>query len=157
MEMKVFLRDPRRTVIVMDAEQVRLPALSGMPGGQILPRPPGLQDAVSQFVHMTWLFTLQPELLKPGTRIELPLALPRRIEPWVYEVVATETVYTEAGAVAAVHLRPQRTARPGDYTAEMWVAPSLQNLPVRILVRQDAETYIDLTLLRLPEQAERGR
>ena len=157
MEMKVFLRDPRRTVIVMDADQVRLPALSGMPGGQILPRPPGLQDAVSQFVHMTWLFTLQPELLKPGTRIELPLALPRRIEPWVYEVVATETVYTEAGAVAAVHLRPQRTARPGDYTAEMWVAPSLQNLPVRILVRQDAETYIDLTLLRLPEQAERGR
>lgn len=151
MEMKVFLREPRRTVIVMDAEQVRLP------NGQTLPRPPGLQDAVSQFVHMTWLFTLQPELLAAGRSIELPLALPRRVEPWVYDVVGSETLYLDAGAVEAVHVRPRRNARPGDYTAEMWVAPSLQNLPVRILVRQDAETYIDLALERLPQQAERGR
>jgi len=151
MEMKVFLREPRRTVIVMDAEQVHLP------NGQTLPRPPGLQDAVSQFVHMTWLFTLQPELLAAGRSIELPLALPRRVEPWVYDVVGSETLYLDAGAVEAVHVRPRRSARPGDYTAEMWVAPSLQNLPVRILVRQDAETYIDLALERLPEQAERGR
>jgi len=151
MEMKVFLREPRRTVIVMDAEQVRLP------NGQTVPRPPGLQDAVSQFVHMTWLFTLQPELLAAGRSIELPLALPRRVEPWVYDVVGSETLYLDAGAVEAVHVRPRRSARPGDYTAEMWVAPSLQNLPVRILVRQDAETYIDLALERLPQQAERGR
>ena len=154
MEMKVLLRDARRSVIVMGADQVQLP---GQPAAAALPRPPGLQDAVSQFVHLTWLFTLQPGLLTPGTRIELPLALPRRIEPWVYEVMASETLYTDAGAVEAVHVRPRRTARPGDYTAEMWVAPSLQNLPVRIVVRQDAETYIDLALERLPEQAERGR
>lgn len=151
MEMKVLLREPRRSAILMHADQVQLAS------GQTLPRPAGLQDAVSQFVHMTWLFTLQPELLAPGTRIELQLALPRRIEPWVYEVVGSETLYTEAGAVEAVHVRPTRTARPGDYTAEMWVAPSLQYLPVRILVRQDSETYIDLSLERLPEQAERGR
>ena len=151
MEMKVLLRDPRRTVIAMDADQVHLP------GQPTLPRPPGLQDAVSQFVHMTWLFTMQPGLLTPGSRIEMPLALPRRVEPWVYEVVGPETLHTEAGTVEAVHVRPRRAARPGDYTAEMWVAPSLQNLPVRILVRQDAETFIDLALQRLPEQAERGR
>ena len=163
MEMKVLLREPRRSVIVMDVDEVRLPRPAGPanlpapPAGQTLPRPPGLQDAVSQFVHMTWLFTMQPGLLTPGTRIEMPLALPRRIEPWVYEVVGTETLYTDAGAVDAVHVRPRRSARPGDYTAEMWVAPSLQNLPVRIVVRQDAETYIDLALERLPEQAERGR
>ena len=52
---------------------------------------------------------------------------------------------------------PRREARAGDYTAEIWVAPSLQYLPVRILVRQDAETFIDLQIERLPEQAERGR
>jgi hypothetical protein len=147
MEVKVLLREPRRSLIHMDTDQVRLP------GGQVLPRPAGLQDAVSQFVHLTWLFTLQPGLLSAGRRIELPLALPRRIEPWAYEVMVSETVYTEAGPVEAVHVRPTRSARPGDYTAEMWVAPSLQNLPVRIVVRQDAETYIDLVLERLPQQA----
>ncbi len=151
MQMKAFLRDPRRSVIVMDPDQVQLS------NGQSLPRPSGLQDAVSQFVHMTWLFTRQPALLTPGTRIELPLALPRRIEPWVYEVMGSETLYVDSRAVEAVHVRPRRSARPGDYTAEMWVAPSLQYLPVRILVRQDTETYIDLALERLPEQAERGR
>jgi hypothetical protein len=39
----------------------------------------------------------------------------------------------------------------------MWVAPSLQYLPVRLLIRQDAETYIDLLIERLPEQAAPGR
>ena len=39
----------------------------------------------------------------------------------------------------------------------MWVAPSLQYLPVRLLIRQDAQTYIDLLIERLPQQAEPGR
>jgi hypothetical protein len=147
MEMKVVLRPARRTRIEMGPDTVRLPA------GETLPRPAGLQDAVSQFVHMTWLFTLQPALLTPGRSIEMPLALPRRVEPWTYDVVGAETLYTEAGALEAVHVRPRRPARPGDFTAEMWVAPSLQNLPVRIVVRQDNENWIDLALERLPQQA----
>lgn len=147
MEMKVVLRPPRRTRIEMGPEQVRLPT------GETLQRPAGLQDAVSQFVHMTWLFTVQPALLTPGRSIEMPLALPRRVEPWIYDVVGTETLYTEAGVLEAVHVRPRRPARPGDFTAEMWVAPSLQNLPVRIQVRQDSEHWIDLALERLPQQA----
>lgn len=147
MEMKVVLRPARRTRIEMGADTVRLPA------GETLPRPAGLQDAVSQFVHMTWLFTLQPALLTPGRSIDMPLALPRRVEPWTYDVVGVETLYTEAGVLEAVHVRPRRPARPGDFTAEMWVAPSLQNLPVRIQVRQDSENWIDLALERLPQQA----
>ena len=49
---------------------------------------------------------------------------------------------------------PRREARSGsDLTAEFWAAPSLQYLPVRIVIRQDAETYIDLLIDRLPQQA----
>ena len=151
MEMDVIFRDRRRSTIFMDSDAVRLP------NGAVLPRPPGLQDAVSQFVQLTWLFTVQPARLSPGETVELPLALPRRVEPWLYDVVGSEPLHTTAGLVDAVHVRPRRTARPGDYTAEMWIAPSLQYLPVRIVVRQDAETYIDLQIERLPEQAERGK
>ena len=152
MEMDVIFRDRRRSTIYMDADGVRLPG-----GGPVLPRPPGLQDAVSQFVQLTWLFTTQPALLSPGETVELPLALPRRVEAWQYDVLASEPLYTVAGPVEAMHVRPRRPARAGDYTAEVWIAPSLQYLPVRILVRQDAETFIDLQIERLPEQAERGR
>ncbi|MBA4177088.1 MAG: hypothetical protein C0505_11090 [Leptothrix sp. (in: Bacteria)] len=151
MAMDVIFRDTRRSTIFMDADSVRLP------NGTELPRPPGLQDAVSQFVQLSWLFTTQPQRLRPGETIELSLALPRRVEPWFYDVVASETLYTSAGPVDTMHVRPRRAARAGDYTAEVWIAPALQYLPVRIVVRQDAETFIDLQIERLPEQAERGR
>lgn len=151
MEMDVIFRDRRRSTIFMDADTVRLP------GGAELPRPPGLQDSVSQFVQLTWLFTTQPALLTPGGSVDLMLALPRRVEAWAYDIVASEPLHTTAGMVEAMHVRPRRPARPGDYTAEVWIAPSLQYLPVRIVVRQDAENFIDLQIERLPEQAERGR
>ena len=43
--------------------------------------------------------------------------------------------------------------RPGELAVEAWFAPTLQYLPVRISIRQDAETFIDLLIERLPQQA----
>lgn len=148
MEMQWLLRETRRSTILMDADRVHLP------GGREGPRARGLQDAVSQFVQMTWLFSTQPQRLTPGGSVEWPLALSRRVLPWTYDIGDTETLATPAGPVPAVHLKPRRPAPPGDYTAEVWIAPGLRHLPVRIVVRQDARTYIDLQLERLPEQAE---
>ena len=120
--------------------------------------PAGVQDSASQFVQMTWMFTLRPELLEVGRTVDIPLALPRRVETWTYEVLARETLNTPAGPVEAVHVKPRREARTGgDLTAEMWVAPQLQYLPVRIVIRQDAETYIDLLIKQLPQQAATPR
>lgn len=146
---RVLLRAPRRASIQFG------PGLVQLPSGREVPRPPGVQDAVSQFVQLTWRFTLNPGLLVEGQRIELPLALPRRVDTWVYEVRETEVLHTPVGPVSAVRVRPQREARPGgDLVAEMWFAPRLQYLPVRIVIRQDADTYIDLLLDRLPEQGD---
>ena len=154
-ETRVALGSPRRLSIALDADLVRLP------GGAQIPRPAGVQDSASQFVQMTWLFTTQPQLLQPGRTIEMPLALPRRVEPWLYDVVGTETLATPAGAVETVHVKPRRESaaagRGGDLAAELWVAPSLQYLPVRIVIRQDAQTYVDLLIERLPQQARPGR
>ncbi len=151
-ETRVVLRDPRRQVIFLDPDRVRLP------DGSELPRPAGVQDSASQFVQLTWLFTMRPELLQPGVTIEMPLALPRRLQTWTYEVLGSETLATPAGEVPTLHVKPRRAPRPGgDLTAEIWVAPSLQYLPVRILIRQDAETFLDLLVERLPQQAAPGR
>jgi hypothetical protein len=70
-------------------------------------------------------------------------------------VVARDTVPTPAGAVEAFHVKPRRDAGPGDLTTEMWFAPALQYLPVRLMIRQDSQTYVDLAMQGLPEQAER--
>ena len=151
-ETRAVLRDTRRLRIVLDTDTVRLPS------GRELPRPEGVQDSASQFVQLTWLFTTQPQLLQPGQVIAFPLALPRQMDVWTYDVLATEQVDTPAGPVDAVHVKPRREAKAGgDLTAEVWFAPSLQYLPVRLVIRQDAETYMDLSLERLPQQAEPGR
>jgi hypothetical protein len=151
-ETKLVLVAPRLLTIFLDEERVRLP------GGGEFPRPAGVQDSASQFVQLTWLFTTQPQLLQPGRSIDIPLALPRRVETWTYDVLGPETLWTPAGPVDTVHVKPRRELRGGgDLAAEMWVAPTLQYLPVRILIRQDAETYVDLNIEQLPEQAAEPR
>jgi hypothetical protein len=147
-ETRVAFRPPRRLRIELGPTRLRLP------GGRELPRPEGVQDSASQFVHMTWLFTLQPGRLQPGSSLELPLALPRSVEPWTYDVVGADTLPTPMGELPVVHVRPRREPQPGrDLTAEFWVAPTLQYLPVRILIRQSEEVWVDLRLDRLPQQA----
>lgn len=156
-ETRIVLRSPRRLTISLEPDRVVLPS------GRQVPRPAGLQDSASQFVQMTWMFTMQPALLAAGQRLQLPLALPRQVETWTYEVVGPELLHTPLGELDTVHVRPLQpprsagsagpAGRAGDLTAEFWVAPSLQNLPVRIFIRQDEETYVDLRLRRLPQQA----
>lgn len=147
-ETKVAFRDARRLAIDFQPEKLRLPS------GRELPRPPGVQDTASQFVQLTWMFTTQPDLLQPGRQVQLPLALPRYVDNWIYDVKERVRLDTPFGAVDTVYVKPRREPRPGvELTAELWVAPSLQYLPVRILIRQDAENFVDLVVSRLPQQA----
>ena len=147
---RVAMRSPRVATVHFDDDKVRLAV------GSEVALPAGVQDTASQFVQMTWMFTTKPELLEVGRTITMPLALPRRVDTWLYDVVARETLATPVGPVATLHVKPRREVGGGDLTAEMWVAPTLQYLPVRILIRQDRETYIDMLLERLPQQGSEG-
>lgn len=146
-ETKVALRGTRVQAVQFEGSIVRLA------NGSQVPRPPGVQDTASQFVQLTWLFTTQPDRLRKGQSVDLMLALPRRVELWTYDVRDAVPLDTPAGPIDTVHVQPRRPARTGDLTAEVWIAPSLQYLPVRIVIRQDSETFVDLLLNRLPQQA----
>lgn len=148
-EQKVLFRATRRWGQRFTPDHITLA------DGSEVAAPPGAQDEASQFVQLTWLFTTQPELLQVGKSVSLPLALNRRVDVWTYDVVGQETLYLPFGAVNTFHVKPRREAGSGVMTAEVWFAPSLQTLPVRILVRQDADSWIDLTLDKPPLQAER--
>ncbi|HEU5294982.1 MAG TPA: DUF3108 domain-containing protein [Burkholderiaceae bacterium] len=138
----------RRWAMSFDPERVRLPE------GREAPSLPGVQDEASLFVQLTWLFTTQPQMLQAGRHIEVPLALPRRVEVWQYDVIGQETLQMPFGEVSTMHVKPRRLAKSStELTAQMWFAPGLQYLPVRILVQQDADTFIDLQLQRAPQQA----
>ena len=151
-ETRVALRAPRRVLMRFDGQQLSLA------NGDRVEQPQGVQDSASQFVQMTYLFTRRPDLLTPGRTVELPLALPRHVDRWFYDVVEEQILHTSFGPVSTMHVKPRRAPRPGgDLIAEAWFAPTLQHLPIRILIRQDVDTYVDLMIERLPQQAEAPR
>jgi hypothetical protein len=121
--------------------------------GREVPTVPGAQDEASQFVQLTWLFSTQPERLKVGQSVDMPLALTRKLERWTFDVVAQEVLHFAFGDVDTFHVKPRREAQGGDMTAEMWLAPAYQTLPVRVLIRQNQESWVDMTLDKPPMQA----
>ena len=145
---KVMFRERRRLTMRFERDTLV------MPDGRRRLRPPGVQDTASQFVQMSFLFSTRPEMLREGGTVEVPLALPRNVDRWVYDVVGEEALATPFGELQTVHLRPRRSSRPGgDLVAEIWFAPQLRHLPVRIRIEQDPQTYIDLRIARKPELA----
>ena len=148
-ETKVMFGNWRRRSIRFEDETVLLS------NGQRRARIPGVQDTASQFIQLTYLFSANPELLKVGNTVDIPLALAHRVDIWTYDVVAEDTIDTSFGPLQAFHLKPRR---PPDsvgntLTVEMWFAPRMRYLPARLYVTQDAQTYADLVIDRRPELA----
>jgi len=147
-ETKVVTRDDRRVSMVF------APDLVTLGNGQQRVRLPGVQDTASQFIQFTWMFGSQPERLRVGNTFEFPLALPRSMNVWVYDVAEEEVLYTAIGPLNTFHLKPRRAVRrPGEWVVEMWFAPELRFLPVRLRIEQDANTYVELTIARKPEMS----
>jgi hypothetical protein len=113
--------------------------------GTTVKRPPGVQDTASQFVELSQRFATGKEVLAVGRSVSVWLARPGGVDQWTYDIVGREMVMTRMGEVEAFHLKPRPLADPhGNITAEMWFAPSLQYLPVRIRVVVGTEAFVDL-------------
>ncbi|MDN3920989.1 DUF3108 domain-containing protein [Roseateles violae] len=143
---RVLFAARRQASVLFQGEQLTLA------NGRVEPAPAGAQDAASQFVQLTWLFLTGREPLRAGHVVELPLVLPKRQYRWRYEVLGEQQLDTPLGPLATWHLKPTRAAYGGDLSAEVWLAPSLQYLPVRLLIRQGEESHVDLVLSRPPLQ-----
>ena len=145
---KVMLRARQQVALSFEPDSVVLA------NGERRPTVRGVQDTASQFVQLTYVFSTRPELLRIGGSVEIPLALPHKVDVWTYDVVAEETLQTPFGPLPTVHLTPRRSGPPklGELSAEIWFAPQLRYLPVRIRIHQDEQTFIDLMIDKRPEQ-----
>jgi hypothetical protein len=144
---RVVFRE-RRVTILLGPDEIVLDT------GERRERKAGVQDSASQFIQLAAYFTTRPELLRAGNTVEVLLALRNRIGAWVYDVLGQEDIATPIGPLAAYHLRPRSVVNGGnELTVEVWFAPQLRYLPVRMLIRQDADTFVDLVLSRRPDIA----
>ncbi|MBV8379594.1 MAG: DUF3108 domain-containing protein [Paucibacter sp.] len=147
---KILFTEPRQATVRFEPGRVQLA------DGHFEPIAAGAQDAASQFVHLTWLFLTGRKALQPGVGVDIPLALPRRVYPWRYTVLGEELLNTRYGLLDTWHLRPERTDQAtlsNDLSAEVWLAPALQYLPVRILIRQSGDNFVDMLIKSAPLQA----
>jgi hypothetical protein len=140
---------PNRTRIVqLGAESVVLN------DGRSVPRPPFVQDTASQFVELGHRFATGKDKLVPGGVVTIWLARPGGVDPWFYDIVGREMLATpHLGTLETFHLRPRPIANPrGNITAEIWFAPSLQYLPVRVRINVGTEAWADLMVDRIEQR-----
>lgn len=143
-------RGPRS--VKLDAQDVLLT------DGRRIPRPADdlsvVQDTASQFVELGYRFSTGRAVLKPGENISVWLARPGGLNEWIYDIGPAETIYLPIlGAVQAHHLKPRPVAAArGTITAEMWIAPSLQHLPVRIKITLNKEAHLDLLVRKIEQR-----
>ena len=114
--------------------------------GERIARPEAVQDTASQFVELGHRFSTGQVKLVPGAQVNFSMARPGGIDEWTYDVIGEETLHLpRLGPVPTLHLKPRPLSKPrGPISAEIWYAPSLQYLPVRIRITQGNDNYIDL-------------
>jgi hypothetical protein len=122
--------------------------------GRRLPKPDRVQDTASQFVELSHRFATGQEKLEVGRAVQVWLARPGGVDLWTYDIVGREVLSSrELGAIDTFHLKPRPIPNPrGTIEAEMWFAPSLQLLPVRIKVNMGPDTWVDLMVQSIEQR-----
>lgn len=109
------------------------------------PASPGVQDRLSVFIQLGALLAADPGRFVPGTQITLATVSARSADRWTFTIEGPETLDLPTGATPALKL--QRLPRKDyDQKAELWVAPALGYLPVRIKLTQANGDFADLLL-----------
>ena len=106
---------------------------------------PGTQDRLSVFLQLAGLLAAAPQRYPAGAEITLPTASTKAVEPWTFQMHGAEPLELPGGALDT--LRLERLPRNGrDQKAELWLAPALGYLPVRIRLSESNGDYADLRL-----------
>jgi Protein of unknown function (DUF3108) len=144
---KLLIKNNPPKLIHFSADEVELPS------GEKVAKLPGVQDPASHYIQLSYQFIQKPGLLKVGTSIPVPLAWPKRQEMIAYDVLAEEMLDTPMGKLNTFRLKPRRmNDMKMDALAEIWVAPSLQYLPIKFYAQQGPETFLELVMDRAPQQ-----
>lgn len=144
---KLLIKTSPAKIVTFDDAYVSLP------NGDRIPKLPGVQDPASHYIQLAYQFILRPEQLRVGAAIEMPMAWTKRQEMVIYDVLSEEAIDTPLGKIDTFKLKPRKmTEQKGDVLAEIWLAPGLQYLPIRMLFRQGPETYLEMQMDKAPQQ-----
>lgn len=114
-----------------------------------VPLQPGAQDRLSLFLQLASLLQARPQAYTTGQTVDMQVAGTGDAPIWRFEVGEESTVSLPAGQFKVRHLVRQ-PRKEFDSTVEMWLAPSLHHLPVRLRVTQSNGDVADQQLSQMP-------
>lgn len=144
---RLLIRSARSKVVTLGDEQITLP------DGKQQARTTGLQDPASFMIQVAYQFILDPSKARPGASFEMTVLTLRKPEPLVFDVIEEVQLDTPMGRIPTLHVRPRKAVvDDGALPADVWFAPGLQYLPVRIAMRMKDDTWLEMKLSRAPQQ-----
>jgi hypothetical protein len=113
------------------------------------PLQPGAQDRLSVFMQLASLFQARPTAYTAGQALRLQVAGTHDADTWTFQIGPEETLTLPAGTLQARRLtRPPQGEH--DNTVDIWLAPELQYLPVRIRITEPDGDMADQKLRQRP-------
>ena len=113
--------------------------------GNTSPVTPGVQDRLSIFIQLASMFAAAPERYPPGTAIRVNTASATSTALWTFVVDGPEKLDLPEGQRETIRLTRKQLSGD-DQKAQLWLAPELNYLPVRIHLSQPDGDFVDLSL-----------
>jgi hypothetical protein len=122
---------------------------------EVLDKPEGVQDTATIFMQLVAQLSAEPGAFVPGRVFSYPVARPRGLRQWQFEVIGREPVKTALGEFNTWHLKRRVGAGdPRDISFQIWLAPQLQNLPVKVQMSLGAEDFTITMDITKAQQAQ---
>ena len=109
------------------------------------PIEPGAQDRLSVFLQLGGMLAAAPERYPAGTQIAMTTIGARAADVWTFTVEGEQSLDLPIGQLTAVQLQ-RLPRREYDQKAQVWLAPSLGYLPVRIRLTEANGDFAELNL-----------
>lgn len=108
----------------------------------------GAQDQVSISLQLAGLLNANPQYTQ-GQTISLPVSGASSSETWRFDIGPEATLNLPAGPMLT-RILTRQPRHGGDKKIQIWLAPTLENLPVRIRISESNGDFIDQSLEEIP-------
>lgn len=114
---------------------------------------PGTQDQLSVSLQLALMLQAQPSAYVEGLALSLPVSNASYTEEWKFQIGPLTELDLPAGTVTA-RLLTRSPRREFDKTLQVWLAPALGYLPVRLRITEHNGDFVDQLLDTLPAMVQ---